>query len=160
MLATRARVFWRGYRCRPSWPACAACVCLPRSRHAFRASARLQAGHPLDRACDAAKEAAKIGNVDERKQQSCDPENMHVREESKQAQDCDDLELDFWPLCATRSGSVCKRKNKMPNPTTDTARITAVTTMSTSVSPGAVMNTGKWCRSSGMQLLSHMEILS
>ena len=43
-----------------------------------------------------------------------------------------------------RSGSVCKRRNRMPNARTESDQNDAITTISTSVSPGAVMNTGRW----------------
>ena len=45
-------------------------------------------------------------------------------------------------LCAIRSGSVCSRKNRMPNMTTASTRNRLMATMSTSVSPGLVMNDG------------------
>ena len=67
-------------------------------RHAVRARAGLHTGHPLDRARDAPQEATEVGKVDERQQQPGDPENVHVREESNQAQDCDNFELHFLAL--------------------------------------------------------------
>jgi hypothetical protein len=42
-----------------------------------------------------------------------------------------------------RSGNECKRRNTKPNIRTETARITAVMTISTSVSPGAVIKDGR-----------------
>jgi hypothetical protein len=48
-----------------------------------------------------------------------------------------------------RSGSECKRKNTIPNMSTEPARIMAVMTMRMSVSPGGVMNDGRWCEASG-----------
>src|SRR5215211_5921925 len=42
-----------------------------------------------------------------------------------------------------RSGKVCNRKNRLPNPRTESTRIMVTATISTSVSPGAVMNPGR-----------------
>src|SRR5689334_1398260 len=49
-----------------------------------------------------------------------------------------------------RSGSVCNRRNKTPNATTLANKMKAVTTMRTSVSPGAVMKIGRWCGAAGL----------
>jgi len=45
--------------------------------------------------------------------------------------------LALWAMC---SGSECRRKKKTPNPSTASARMTAIVTISVSVSPGGVMN--------------------
>jgi hypothetical protein len=69
---------------------------------------------------------------------------MDVGEKGKEAQDGDNLELDLVGLCAMCSGMVCNRKNKLPNNKIASTRITLSTTISTSVSPGAVMKDGRW----------------
>ena len=47
---------------------------------------------------DPVERAAEIGNVDQREQQAGHPEDMHVREQGKQAQHGDDLELQLVAL--------------------------------------------------------------
>src|SRR5579871_6280957 len=53
-----------------------------------------------------------------------------------------------------RSGRECRRKNRMPNPRIASSRATPITTMSTSVSPGAVMKTGRWWDAAGCRELA------
>lgn len=66
--------------------------------HVVRACAWFHTSHLLNRSRDAAKETAKIRDVDECQQQTGDPEDVHVREEREQAEDGNDLELDLMPL--------------------------------------------------------------
>src|SRR5215831_2806027 len=48
----------------------------------------------------------------------------------------------------------------MPNPRTASARIMPMTTMSTSVSPGAVMNAGRWWDAAGLMDSAIRHLLS
>ena len=52
-------------------------------------------------------------------------------------------------LCAKRSGSACNRKYTRPIISTKSTRNTAMTTMSASISPGAVTNHGRWPEKDG-----------
>src|SRR5262249_21111832 len=60
-----------------------------------RAFARLEPSEFFGRPGDSPERGAKIRQVDQRQQQSGDPEDMHMREERDQPQDGDDLELYF-----------------------------------------------------------------
>src|SRR5258705_13876986 len=65
--------------------------CLARQFHGT--FARLEPSDLLGRSGNPAERAAKIWNIDHRKQQTRHPEKMDVGEEGKKAQDGDDLEL-------------------------------------------------------------------
>lgn len=52
-------------------------------------------------------------------------------------------------LCAKRSGKACSRKYRMPTIRTKRTRKTPMTTMSRSVSPGRVINHGRWAEAAG-----------
>src|SRR5262245_16187230 len=58
-----------------------------------RLSARRSVRNPLDRTCDALQRRAEIRDVDQGEQQSCDPEDMHVRKERDQAENGHKFEL-------------------------------------------------------------------
>ena len=55
--------------------------------------ARLHAGDLFGRSRDPAEGVAEIGHVDHRKQQTRDPEDVHVREERNEAEHGNDFEL-------------------------------------------------------------------
>ena len=46
----------------------------------------------------------EVRNIDQRQQQTCDPEDVHMGEKGEQAQHGDDFELKLMGLCAMRSG--------------------------------------------------------
>ena len=76
---------------------------LDASRHSSgsqfrRAAARLYAGDFFSGFGDASERAAKIRQVDQRKQQTGYPENMHMREKRDKAQYGDNLKLYFLRL--------------------------------------------------------------
>ncbi len=75
---------------------------------------------------------------------------MDVGEESQKPQNGDNLELKFVSLVRHALGQmVCSRKNKLPNPITPSTNMMLIMTMSTSVSPGAVMKDGRWWEAAG-----------
>jgi hypothetical protein len=55
----------------------------------------LYSRHLLDRCRDPAHPTAKVGDIDQREQQSCDPEKVDVGEEGKKAQYGDNLKLEL-----------------------------------------------------------------
>src|SRR5262245_8632136 len=63
-----------------------------------RAFAGFKTSHFLGRSGDPAERVAEIGKVDQRKQQAGYPEDVHVREESDEAQDGDNFKLDLVRL--------------------------------------------------------------
>lgn len=89
--------------------------------YVVRACAWFHTSHLLNRARDAAKEAAKIRDVDECQQQTGDPKDVHVREEREQAEDGDDLELDLMPFMrhALRQRVQAQEQNAEPEDTQD-----------------------------------------
>src|SRR5262249_51533441 len=58
-----------------------------------RISARLYASDFLCGCRNPAERCAEIGQVDQRKQQTRDPKNVHMREQRNKTQDSDNLEL-------------------------------------------------------------------
>jgi hypothetical protein len=129
-------------------------------RYTIGARARPHAGHPLNRARDAAKKATEVGKVDKRQQQSGDPENVHVREESNQSQDCDNLELHFLALVRYLLGQ--RMQSQVQDTETDDGR--AKDYGRNDHEHVGLAGRGDECRqmvsSGGVQLLSHIEILS
>jgi len=116
----------------------------------LRALAGRDTGHVLRRPGDSAQRRTKVGKVDDGEQQAGNPEDVLMREQRQEPEHCNDLELQFCDLCAIRSGSVCRRRNSSPTPSTARTRNTAITTIKISVSSGAVMNGGKWWGASGL----------
>ena len=106
-------------------------------------------GQALHRARDAAQRRAEIGKVDEREQQAGDPEDVLMREQRQRPSTATISNCSFCDPCAIRSGNVCRRRNRFPTPSTAAIRKIAMTTIRTSVSPGAVMNPGRWWGAAG-----------
>jgi hypothetical protein len=129
-------------------------------RHAIGARAGFHSGHPLDRARDAAKKATEVGKVDERQQQCSDPENVHVRKESNQPKYGDNLELHFLALVRYLLGQ--RMQSQVQDTETDNGR--AKDYGRNDHEHVGLARRGDKCRqmvsSSGIQLLSHIEILS
>ena len=73
---------------------------------------------------------------------------MHVREQGQKTQDRDDFELQFVGLVRDALRQSVQPQEQTPNQNRDN-RMTAMATMSTSVSPGAVMNDGRWWEAAG-----------
>src|SRR5262245_41808634 len=90
LLGTIARIGW-----------CHSLIVIARD-HLLRQLDRTLAGfkpsHFFGRSGDSAERVAEIGEVDQRKQEARYPEDMHVREQSNEAQDGDDLKLDLVRL--------------------------------------------------------------
>src|SRR6266850_6102792 len=82
LLLRRAR--FRLFLRRGGWRA----ACLASDNIVWRITSDL-----LDRTCDAAQWRAEVRKVDHRKQQSCDPEQVHMGEQRQEPQHSDDLEL-------------------------------------------------------------------
>ena len=90
-------------------------------RQLDRTLAGFKTGHFFGRSGDPAERVAEIWKVDQRKQQASYPEDVHVREESNEAQDGDNFKLDLVRFVGHSFGQGMQAK-KMPKPKTARTR--------------------------------------